>query len=83
MNIQKVMGIIIEVKAVLFVTTLPLPFPPSSLQLGNFFHMYEVDILKKKCLSCYIKAAKVMQKNVVLCRIKKAACIVHSLLTEL
>ena len=66
------MGIIIEVKAVLFVTTLPLPFPPSSLQLGNFFHMYEVDILKKKCLSCYIKAAKVMQKNVVLlCRIKK------------
>ena len=57
------MGIIIEVKAVLFVTTLPLPFPPSSLQLGNFFHMYEVDILKKKkCLSCYIKAAKVMQK---------------------
>ena len=64
------MGIIIEVKAVLFVTTLPLPFPPSSLQLGNFFHMYEVDILKKKCLSCYIKAAKVMQK-------KKCCAVLH------
>ena len=52
------MGIIIEVKAVLFVTTLPLPFPPSSLQLGNFFHMYEVDILKKKMSFMLHKSGK-------------------------
>ena len=79
------MGIIIEVKAVLFVTTLPLPFPPSSLQLGNFFHMYEVDILKKKMSFMLHKSGKgyAKKKNVVLCCLKKAACILHSLLTEL